>query len=533
MRSQVQNSATEMPVPSAPFTGEFANLLELFDVVAERCGDVEAFVDGNAPVDVRRRLTFAEWARAADGVATRLASMGVGRGDVVGISLPSSIEYAIAYQAILRLGAIASGMNPKLGRNETEHIVTLSTPQVIVTDADPTGALAAAPLLFVDELREAALDAPFSARPTVTDTDPVAIVWTSGTTGKPKGAVFDAACMRAMARAAGPLSRVGDRRLSPLPFAHVGYMTRVWDELMHVITTIICPTPWTAAGALELLASERVTVGQGVPAQWQMMLAHPDLATTDTSSLRIVSSGAARIPPEMVEAMRDVFGVPVVVRYTSTEACVSTGTALDDPDDVICNTVGTPGEGVEMQLRLDGGHGRPVQRLDDGSGATEVGTVCLRSRAMMRGYWKEPGLTAEAIDAEGWLLTGDLGHLDARGDLRLDGRSTEMYIRGGYNVYPIEVENLLGQHPGVDRVAVVGTSAPVLGEIGVAFVVPSDPAAPPTLEELREWSQSQLASYKAPDALVLLDELPLTAMSKIDKRALAPAAQRVEKEWER
>jgi acyl-CoA synthetase (AMP-forming)/AMP-acid ligase II len=221
----------------------------------------------------------------------------------------------------------------------------------------------------------------------------------------------------------------------------------------------------------------------------------------------------------------------VVVRYTSTEACVSTGTSLDDPDDAICNSVGTPGAGVEMELRLDEGRGRVVQRVE--SGDTEVGTVCLRSRAMMRGYWREPELTAQAIDEDGWLLTGDLGHLDPRGDLHLDGRSTEMYIRGGYNVYPIEVENCLGQHDAVDRVAVVGAAAPVLGEIGVAFVVPTDASAPPSLEELREWCNDRLATYKAPDAMVILEELPLTAMSKIDKRALAPAAADAEKGWER
>ncbi len=519
-----------MPLPAAPFTGDYANLLELFDAVVALCGDVEAFVDGNGPAGDRARMTFAEWERAADGVATRLATMGVVQGDVVGISLPSSIEYAVAYQGVVRLGAVASGMNPKLGPAEIEHIIAKSSPKVIITDAlvvnDP-----AVTVLSVEELRDAYNDEPFTARPTIVDTDLLAIVWTSGTTGKPKGAMFDHACLRAMTRAAGPLSAVGDRRLSPLPFAHVGYMTRVWDELMHVITTVICPTPWTAVGALKLIEEERVTVGQGVPAQWQMMLALPELATTDTSSLRIVSSGAARIPPEMVDAMRDRFNSPVVVRYTSTEACVSTGTSLDDPDDVICNTVGTPGAGVEMELRLDDGRGRVVVATD--SGETEVGTVCLRSRAMMRGYWQEPELTADAIDEDGWLLTGDLGFLDARGDLHLAGRSTEMYIRGGYNVYPIEVENHLGQHDLVDRVAVTGTAAPVLGEIGVAFVVPADASHPPTLEQLRAWCNERLASYKAPDALVLLDELPLTAMSKIDKRALAPAAAEAEKAWER
>jgi acyl-CoA synthetase (AMP-forming)/AMP-acid ligase II len=505
-----------MPVPEQPITGDFGTVLELFDVAVEVAGDVEAFVDGD------RRISFGEWGRAADGVATRLASMGVREGDVVGISLPSSIDYAVAYQAVLRLGAVTSGMNPRLGASETAHILERSDPRVVITDADLPGG---ARRLTVAELRDAAGDAAFSARPARHLTDPVAIVWTSGTTGKPKGAVFDHGCLQAMTRAAGPLSRPGDRRLSPLPFAHIGYMTRVWDELAHVITTVIIPSPWTAAEALRLIADEHVTVGQGVPAQWQMMLAHPDLATTDTSSLRIVSTGAARVPPELVRALKDTFHCPVVVRYTSTEACVSTGTALDDPDEVVADTVGTPGAGIEMEVRADEGRGPVVP-------PGEVGTVCLRSRAMFRGYWREPELTDAAIDTEGWLLTGDLGRLDDNGNLRLSGRSTEMYIRGGYNVYPVEVENRLGQHDSVAKVAVVGTPAPVLGEIGVAFVVAAA-GAEPTLEELRTWCRVELADYKAPDCLVLVDDLPLTAMSKIDKRALAPAAAEAEAAWER
>ncbi|MCD9622287.1 class I adenylate-forming enzyme family protein [Rhabdothermincola salaria] len=505
-----------MPVPEQPITGDFGTVLELFDATVEAAGEVDAFVDGE------RRITFAGWGRAADGVASRLASMGVGVDDVVGISLPSSIDYAVAYQAVLRLGAVASGMNPRLGPSETAHILERSRPRVVVTDADLPGS---ARRLTVAELREAEADQVFSARPRRHHTDPVAIVWTSGTTGRPKGAIFDHGCLEAMAQAAGPLSRPGDRRLSPLPFAHVGYMTRVWDELAHAITTVVIPSPWTASDALRLIADERVTVGQGVPAQWQMMLAHPDLAGTDTSSLRIVSTGAARVPPELVRALRTTFGCPVVVRYTSTEACVSTGTALDDPDDVVAETVGTPGSGVEMELRADDGRGPVVP-------TGEVGTVCLRSRAMFRGYWREPELTDEAIDPEGWLLTGDLGRLDERGNLRLAGRSTEMYIRGGYNVYPAEVENRLGLHPAVQKVAVVGTPAPVLGEIGVAFVVAAD-GAEPTLAELRDWCRVELADYKAPDCLVLVDDLPLTAMSKLDKRALAPAAAEAETAWER
>ncbi len=505
-----------MPLPSEPIVGSHQNLLELFDDVVDQAGERVAFVDGD------RRITFAEWARAADGVATRLAARGVSRGDVVGISLPSSIDYAIAYQGAMRVGAITSGMNPRLGWPRRPTSSSAATPRWSCRRARST----AAPTSVSRSWPRPASDQPFTGRPDLVDTDPVAIVWTSGTTGKPKGAIFDHACMRAMAQAAGPLSQVGDRRISPLPFAHVGYMTRVWDELMHVITTVVTPSPWSAADALRLIGEEGITVGQGVPAQWQMILAHPDLAATDTSSLRIVSTGAARVPPEMVTAMRDTFGCPVVVRYTSTEACVSTGTAIADPDEVVASTVGTPGSGVELEVRAEEGNGPVVP-------TGEVGTVCLRSRALMRGYWREPELTAAAIDPEGWLLTGDLGFVDERGDLHLVGRSTEMYIRGGYNVYPVEIENCLGGHPGIDRVALVGTPAPVLGEIGVAFVVPTDPDAAPFLDDVRAWCRAHLADYKTPDCLVLLDELPLTAMSKIDKRGLAPLAEQAEQAWER
>ena len=149
-----------------------------------------------------------------------------------------------------------------------------------------------------------------------------------------------------------------------------------------------------------------------------------------------------------------------------------------------------------------------------------------RSPAMMRGYWRDPALTATVIDADGWLHTGDLGFIGDDGNLRLVGRLKEMYIRGGYNVYPAEVEGVLTDHPGVARAAVVGAPDPVLGEIGVAFVVPSD-VGPPSPEELRAWCRTRLADYKAPDRVVVLDDLPTTPMLKIDKRALsAQAAER-------
>ena len=149
-------------------------------------------------------------------------------------------------------------------------------------------------------------------------TDPVAIVWTGGTTGLPKGAWFDHECLKAMTLGAAPLSAHGDRRLSPLPFAHVGFMTRAWDEWSHRITTVIAPTPWTAASTLDIIGAERVTVCQGVPTQYRLMFDAPSFELTDTSHLRIAGIGAARIPPELVREMRERLGCPVVVRYAST-----------------------------------------------------------------------------------------------------------------------------------------------------------------------------------------------------------------------
>jgi len=486
-----------------------ADAASLLGRVAERYPDREAFVDG------ANRLSFAGWERSADAVAAHLEELGVGRGDVVSLVMGSSIDFAVCYQAAMRLGAVTSAVNPRLGPREVASIFERTWPRVTVLD----GAVAALPegmpdgaVVGRDVLAgwRAGGGRP-ERRPRLGQDDPVAIVWTSGTTGVPKGAVFDHGCLRAMAEGAGVLSAPGDRRLSATPFAHVGYMTRPWDELANVVTTVIMPTPWKAADHLRLIAREAVTVGQGVPTQWQLVLDHPDLAATDTSSLRITSTGASRVPAELVRAMRRAFGVPVVVRYTSTEASLSTGTAVDDDDEVVATTVGRAAPNVELQVLDEAG--APVA---DGA----VGEVVVRSRAAMRRYWEDPERTAEVIDAAGFVHTGDLGRLDTRGNLVLVGRRVEMYIRGGYNVYPTEVENVLSEHPGVARVAVMGLADPVLGHIGGAAIVARDAAHPPTLDELRAWCQARLANYKAPDRLLVVEDLPVNAMAKIEKRTV-------------
>jgi acyl-CoA synthetase (AMP-forming)/AMP-acid ligase II len=386
---------------------------------------------------------------------------------------------------------------------------------VVGDGASVPGGVDAGHELPVTELGTALAADPPARLPEISPTDAAGIVWTSGTTGAPKGAVYDHATMAVISRNIGELTRPGDRRLLVLPFPHVGYMTRMWDELANGTTLVLVGEPWSAAETLRLVRDEGITMATGVPTQWSLVLAHPDVDRTDFSNLRVAAIGGAAIAPELVRQMRKVLGCPVITRYTSTEAGVTTSTLAGDDDETIANTVGRPAP--EVELRITGEHDAA---LPDG----QVGEVCCRSAAMFRGYWRDPETTAAAVDGDGWLHTGDLGFVGGDGNLRIVGRLKEMYIRGGYNVYPAEVEAVLADHPAVARAAVVGAPDPVLGEIGVAFVVPAADTSPPALDTLRAWCRDRLADYKAPDRLTVVDELPLTSMLKIDKRALAAQA---------
>ncbi len=303
--------------------------------------------DRAAFVEVDRRLTFAEWDRAADGVAAFFADRGVGPGDVVALLVPSSIDYAVCYQAAMRLRAITTGINTRLGPPEIASILDRTEPRVVVRDVD------------LDAVRAAYTFGPPARLPDVRADDPVAIVWTSGTTGMPKGAVFDHRNLRAVAVGAGAMGARFDVRLAPLPFAHVAFMSRPWEEIENAITTVITPTPWTATDALNLMARERVTVGQGVPTQWRLVLDHADFERSDLSSLRIAGTGAATVPPELVREMEQRLGCPVVIGYTSTEAAITTGTVPGDSPEVISQTVGRPRVNVELEVIDDEGRVRP------------------------------------------------------------------------------------------------------------------------------------------------------------------------------
>jgi acyl-CoA synthetase (AMP-forming)/AMP-acid ligase II len=263
---------------------------------------------------------------------------------------------------------------------------------------------------------------------------------------------------------------------------------------------------WNARRTLELVAEHRVASLGGVAAQIGLLLRVPDFDAFDVSSVQALIVGAGPSPAALVREARERFGAGYSIRYSSTESGgVGTATSFDPDDDEI-QTCGTPRPGVDI-------------RVDEGNGE-----LLLRSPAAMAGYWRDPDLTRRVLDDDGWYRTGDLGEIDERGRLRIVGRTTDMYIRGGYNVHPQEVEAVLMEHPAVAQVAVSSRPDDVMGEVGVAIVVPAKGQRAPTVDELRTFAAERLARYKLPEAVVVVDALPLTSMDKLDRRQLSALA---------
>ena len=333
--------------------------------------------------------------------------------------------------------------------------------------------------------------------------------------GVPKGAWYTHASVLALAaidarRHPGGVPRFGKHLGAGISFAHVGTMTRIAIQIAHLGASLLHDT-FDPARVLETIERERLVDLGGFPTQLVMLLDHPDRPRRNLSSLRTVLLGGAPATPALIRRIQDTLQVDVTVRYSSTEVGIATAALPGDPPEVLATTVGKATPGVELTVVDD--QNRPVP-------AGTPGEVTIRSPATMSGYWNDPEATAATIDAEGRVHTRDLGLVDDAGYLHLLGRKSDMFIRGGFNVYPGEIENLLALHPKVGRAAVVGLPDDVLGEVGWAFIVPRTPTDPPTLQELRTFVGAELASFKRPDGLTLVEELPLTAMFKVDTRAL-------------
>jgi acyl-CoA synthetase (AMP-forming)/AMP-acid ligase II len=516
-------------IPDYPAPG-----VETIAAAARWAGHV--FADLPAMVDGEVRWTFREYIDRAEAIAASLVAIGVQKGDRVGIWAPNCADFAAAVLGIELAGAALVPLNTRYTVHEAAEICDRAAVKAIFTvesflgrpyaaelaadHRERSGAPAsgAAVITFegIDTLIADATDADRrevdSRVAGLVPEDTGMVLFTSGTTGRPKGIrLGHGQLLRAYWQWGGILGvEPGDRVLLSNPFFHA-FGLLVGLLLALVRGTASFPlTVFASADALRLIESERITFYPAPPTVFQAILQDPALETTDTSSLRIAVTGATSIPPSLIRAMHDVLGIEGVFSpYGLTEATgVATLTRSGDSVETIAQTAGRPVPGVEVATR------RP-----DGSDADtdEIGEICVRGYNTLVSYLDDG---TPLTDEEGWLHTGDLGAFDVDGNLRVTGRLKDMFIVGGFNVYPAEVEAVLSSHPAVSAAAVVGIPDERLGEIGAAFVIPS---AGVTVEEseLAALAAERLANYKRPRRYVFVEAFPLNASGKVLKQELA------------
>jgi acyl-CoA synthetase (AMP-forming)/AMP-acid ligase II len=461
---------------------------------ADRFGDAEAVVDG------RLRLTFQELADRVRTAAGAFATAGVGRGDRAAIWAPNSAEWIVAAFGLLTAGGVLVPVNTRFKADEAGDVIRRSGAKVVLVEKGFLGLdFEAPPGVPVIDIKSGFLasGSPYEAE--VSGDDVCDIVFTSGTTGRPKGVpMTHAQTLRLYAEWCDLADlREGDRYLIVNPFFHIfGYKAGCITSLIRGATILPVPV-FDVDRVFDLVEREKVTVLPGPPTLYHSLLAGQ--GGRDLSSLRVAVTGAADIPVDLVR--RIVTDLPfrtVMTGYGLTEAGTATASRPGDSFEDIATTVGTPCDGVEIRI------------ADDGE-------VLVRGYSVMRGYLDDPAATAEAIDPDGWLRTGDLGTLDDRGRLRIVGRKKDMFIVGGFNAYPAEIEGFLMEHPAVAQAAVIGVPDERLGQVGKAFVVPRGSLA---ADELIAWSRERMAGFKVPRYVEFLEELPLNATGKVMKDQL-------------
>jgi long-chain acyl-CoA synthetase len=497
----------------------------MLDRAAGRAPDRDAIVEGDL------RLPWRELRRQVGRLAGGLARLGVGRGDRVATLLPNGVPFGLAVFAAAELGAVAVPFNTKLRRSELAFMLADSAPRVLLADPVFYGEVAtvrdqlpashhvvtgeAAPLPGTRGLAELLAEAPpaGSVAPGIED-DPAFIMYTSGTTGRPKGAVVTHAnvvhsCLT-FQRVYGLCD--GERSLVGVPLFHVTGLIAQLLAMTSVAGTCVLMPRFDPAAALRLLAAERITHLVGAPTVYVMLMAQPGYRDVALPDLHVVGYGGAPIASGTVRQLREWLpGARFHNTYGLTETA-SPATCLPDRDALErLTSVGRPVPVAECRT-VD-----PDSERDRGAG--EVGELWVRGPMVVAGYWANPGATGAAIVEGGWLRTGDLAAIDGAGYVVIKDRIKDMINRGGEKVYCVEVEEVLCDHPGVLEAAVVGLPDRVYGEVVKACVVPR-PGVRLDPDDVREWVRARLAKFKAPEHVEVLEALPRNPNGKVVKPLL-------------
>jgi long-chain acyl-CoA synthetase len=499
--------------------GMGTNLASLLTESAERAANAPAVRLGEAA------LSYAELDERSARLAALLREKGLQPGERVGVMLPNVLEFPVAYYGVLRAGGIVVPMNVLLKRREIAFYLDDSGAKLLLAwhsfaeEAREGAADAGAELIEVEPASLAALLAEHEAAPGVVDTaeDGTAVIlYTSGTTGKPKGAELTHANL---ARNADVSSRTtceiaaGDVVFGGLPLFHSFGQTVAMNASLRVGACLTLVPKFDPGEALATMQRDRVTHFYGVPTMFGALLHHPERESFDTSALRTCITGGASMPVEVLRGFEDAFGAVVLEGYglseTSPVACSNHPDRERKP-----GSIGTPIEGVEMKV---------VDENDEEIAQGEVGEIVIRGHNIMKGYWQRPDATAEAMRG-GWFHSGDMARIDEDGYFYIVDRKKDLIIRGGYNVYPREVEEVLYEHPKIREAAVVGVPHDEWGEeIGAAVVLHEGEEL--SAEEVSAYVKERIAAYKYPRAVWFLDDLPKGPTGKILKREIeTPAA---------
>ena len=464
---------------------------------------------GPAVSDSTRTFSNAELLGRVNAAAAHLTELGIGPRDVVALKLTNRVEFIVLLFAAWRIGATVTPVNPSLTAGEVARQLADSGSVLMVVEPEAEALDSDGPVLDVTDLRKVV--EPGSVREP--DVDPSALallIYTSGTTGVPKGVMLDHANLGAMAQMGWNAFRLDatDRCLLILPLFHVnGIVVSVLLPLLAGASVVVA-SRFHPDTFFDLVEAERPTFFSGVPTIFSMLATLPADVQPDTSSVRFAVCGAAPAPAELLERFESRYGIPIVEAYGLSEAtCGSTANPIDGPRKP--GTVGLPFPG--QQVRILAVDGSEVPRGVDGE-------VVVAGPNVMRGYLGRPDETVKVL-ADGWLRTGDVGHLDDDGYLTLVGRSKEMIIRGGENIYPKEIEDVLTGDPTVLEAAVIGVPDEMWGEVVVAYVQP-EPDAVVDVDALHARCAASLSGYKRPITIHVLDALPRNAVGKIAKLSL-------------